>query len=251
MFNAILRESDEEMPTDPISDPISDSKVLPIPVGKSGFGAGVQLKNVIGNWTRWLSDLFGTDDSHSHEDSNENVPKFESAFKPFPLLHALSDLMMLPFEMLADVSMRKEICPRFGVTLIKQVVYNFVPDEFSPGPVPDVVLEALNNEDIEDDEGSITSFPCTAGSTFYVPPLASYVMRMAQEMGTQNSLRSGSFVLKKLYTSDDELDELDSPLSALGVDDSSPSSKKKFTVVMGSRKVVRYELLREIWRSTK
>lgn len=28
MFNAILLESDEELPTDPISDPISDSKVL-------------------------------------------------------------------------------------------------------------------------------------------------------------------------------------------------------------------------------
>lgn len=47
MFNAILRESAEEMPTDPISDPISDSKVLPIPAGKSGFGAGVQLKNAV------------------------------------------------------------------------------------------------------------------------------------------------------------------------------------------------------------
>lgn len=47
MFNAILRESDEEMPTDPMSDPISDTKVLPIPAGKSGFGAGAQLKNVV------------------------------------------------------------------------------------------------------------------------------------------------------------------------------------------------------------
>ena len=49
MFNAILRESAEEMPTDPVSDPISDSKVLPIPVGKSSFGAGVQLKNAVSN----------------------------------------------------------------------------------------------------------------------------------------------------------------------------------------------------------
>ena len=49
MFNAILRESAEDMPTDPISDPISDSKVLPIPSGKSSFGAGVQLKNAVSN----------------------------------------------------------------------------------------------------------------------------------------------------------------------------------------------------------
>lgn len=47
MFNAILRENAEEMPTDPVSDPISDSKVLPIPAGKSSFGAGAQLKNVV------------------------------------------------------------------------------------------------------------------------------------------------------------------------------------------------------------
>lgn len=47
MFNAILRESAEEMPTDPISDPISESKVLPIPHGKSSFGAGVELKNSV------------------------------------------------------------------------------------------------------------------------------------------------------------------------------------------------------------
>lgn len=47
MFNAILRESDEEMPTDPVSDPITDSKVLPIPAGKSSFGAGAHLKNAV------------------------------------------------------------------------------------------------------------------------------------------------------------------------------------------------------------
>lgn len=47
MFNAILRESAEDMPTDPVSDPICDAKVLPIPAGKSSFGAGVQLKNAV------------------------------------------------------------------------------------------------------------------------------------------------------------------------------------------------------------
>ncbi|MFS7944594.1 putative BTBD8, BACK domain-containing protein [Helianthus anomalus] len=40
MFNAILRESAEEMPTDPLSDLIGDLRVLPIPAGKSSFGAG-------------------------------------------------------------------------------------------------------------------------------------------------------------------------------------------------------------------
>lgn len=47
MFNAILRDSADEMPTDPVSDPISESKVLPILVGKSSFGAGALLKNAV------------------------------------------------------------------------------------------------------------------------------------------------------------------------------------------------------------
>ena len=70
---------------------------------------------------------------------------------------------------------------------------------------------------------------------------------MLQEVGTKTSLRSGSFALKKLYTSDDELDELDSPLSALGMDE----SKEKSALVKGGRKVVRYELLRESWKSSE
>ncbi|GAB2265687.1 hypothetical protein Dimus_000727 [Dionaea muscipula] len=32
MFNAILRESKHEIPSDPVSDPIVDARVLPIPV---------------------------------------------------------------------------------------------------------------------------------------------------------------------------------------------------------------------------
>lgn len=47
MFNAILRESAYEIPTDPVSDPIVDSKVLPIPDGNLSFGSGAQLKNSV------------------------------------------------------------------------------------------------------------------------------------------------------------------------------------------------------------
>lgn len=49
MFNAILRESADEIPTDPVSDPISDAKVLPIASGEASFGAGAQLKNAVRN----------------------------------------------------------------------------------------------------------------------------------------------------------------------------------------------------------
>lgn len=52
MFNAILRESADEIPTDPVSDPISDPKVLLIPPGKLSFGAGAQLKNAVSHGTR-------------------------------------------------------------------------------------------------------------------------------------------------------------------------------------------------------
>lgn len=47
MFNAILRESNDDIPTDPVSDPISDPRVLPIPPGKSSFGSGAQLKTAV------------------------------------------------------------------------------------------------------------------------------------------------------------------------------------------------------------
>lgn len=47
MFNAILRESAFEIPTNPISDPIIDPKVLPIPAGNLSFGSGAQLKNSV------------------------------------------------------------------------------------------------------------------------------------------------------------------------------------------------------------
>lgn len=47
MFNAILRESAKDMPTDPVSDPISDSKVLPVQPAKASFGSGAQLKNIV------------------------------------------------------------------------------------------------------------------------------------------------------------------------------------------------------------
>jgi hypothetical protein len=47
MFNAILRESENEIPSDPISDPIIDSRVLPILAGDLSFGSGAQLKNSV------------------------------------------------------------------------------------------------------------------------------------------------------------------------------------------------------------
>lgn len=47
MFNAILRESSHQMPTDTDSDPIGDPRVLPIPAGVLSFESGVKLRNTV------------------------------------------------------------------------------------------------------------------------------------------------------------------------------------------------------------
>ncbi|KAJ6719279.1 NUCLEAR PORE COMPLEX PROTEIN NUP205 [Salix purpurea] len=255
MFNAILRESAEEMPTDPVSDPISDPKVLPIPAGNSSFGAGAQLKNAVGNWSRWLTDLFGIDDSDSSEEKDElNSTRrvSETSFKAFHLLNALSDLMMLPFEMLADRSTRKEVCPSFDAPMIKRVLNNFVPDEFNPDPIPETIFEALDSEDLaESGEESITNFPCIAGPTIYSPPRVASLTNIIGEVGGQTLQRSRSAMLRKSYTSDDELDELDSPMTSI-IENSkaSPTSTAWNWMQKGKagRKVVRYQLLREVWK---
>lgn len=68
----------------------------------------------IGNWSRWLTDLFGMDDDDSLEDRDDddldsNDGSQNTSFKPFHLLNALSDLLMLPKDMLLSASIRKEV----------------------------------------------------------------------------------------------------------------------------------------------
>ncbi|KAJ4841642.1 hypothetical protein Tsubulata_034073 [Turnera subulata] len=260
MFNAILRESADEIPTDPVSDPISDAKVLPIPAGTYSFGAGAQLKNAIGNWSRWLTDLFGIDDDDPLEDCNdkdENDGRGDISLKSFRLLYALSDLMMLPKDMLLSRAIRKEVCPTFGAPLIKRVLDSFVSDEFCPDPIPQAVLEALEAEDeLEDEEESVTAVPCIAAPPLYLPPSPASITNVVGEFGSQSQLRrSGSSVLRKSYTSDDELDELNSPLAAILLDTPLPSTvqtrpswKSKES---RNQNAFRYELLRDVWMSSE
>lgn len=251
MFNAILRESADDIPTDPVSDPISDSAVLPIPAGKSSFGAGAQLKNAIGNWSRWLTDLFGIDDDDSYDVQNDfnedDIPEFETSSKSFHLLNALSDFMMLPKDMLLNRSIRKEVCPMFGAPLIKRILYDFSPDEFCPDPIPEEVFQALDIEDpLDAEEESITHFPCNAAPVIYSPPSAVLLATFIGETGKGSHLRRSGSVLRKSYTSDDELDELDSPLTSIA--DSFRATSKSSAISNGSRTVLRYELLQEVWR---
>ncbi|KAK9698281.1 hypothetical protein RND81_08G093200 [Saponaria officinalis] len=258
MLNAILRESTDDIPTDPVSDPISDAHVLPIPAGKSSFAAGAQLKNAIGNWSRLLADLFDIDDDDAPEDGmidEDDLFEMEPSFKPFHLLKSLSDLMMLPKDMLLSESVRKEVCPAFGAPLIKRVLDNFIPDEFCPDPIPDSVFEALDSEVIHaQEEGEIAHIPCTAPAVHYAPPSATSligIMGGNSGTGTQSQLRRSASVRRRSNTSDDELDELDSPLSSvLGGDrqkDILQATSTHLKSMTREKNVVRYRLLREVW----
>ncbi|KAJ0753401.1 putative NT-type C2 domain, nucleoporin [Helianthus annuus] len=252
MFNAILRESADEAPTDPVSDPISDARVLPISSGKASFGAGAQLKNAIGNWSRWLTDLFGIDDDDVFEDENDDVrSKDDASFKSFHLLNALSDLMMLPKDMLLSSTVRKEVCPTFGAPLIKKILDTFVPDEFCPDPIPAVVLEALDSEgSFEGGEDCVTSLPCAAASVVYHPPPASSIRHILGDGVSRTQLTRSGSIMRKSNTSDDELDELSSPLTAI-IDNSRGSRATSKTIWRskdtGSQSNLRYKLLKEVW----
>eukprot|EP01018_Ginkgo_biloba_P032923 Gb_21265 [translate_table: standard] len=269
MFNAILRESAEDMPTDPVSDPISDPNVLPIPAGKLSFGAGAQLKNAVGNWSRWLTDLFGIDIEDSPREGckpqEDDIEDGKTTFSSFSLLNATSDLLMLPKDMLMDKSIRKEVCPVLSLPLIKRVLYNFVPDEFCPDPVPPLLLEALNVEiplerPLQGEEDSLYSSVFSAPPVQYFPPPAASVR---ERIGDANNYihvgRNVSCVLRKGYTSDDELDELESPLSLLleNVPSTSPQMNTSHSNGKSGQTVkqptdnaglnIRYNLLRDVW----
>ncbi|WOL12059.1 hypothetical protein Cni_G20823 [Canna indica] len=256
MFNAILRESAHEIPTDPVSDPIVDPKVLPIPAGDLSFGSGAQLKNCIGNWSRWLTDVFGMDaddtnkdddqEETSEDDDNERNPESKS----FRLLNELSDLLMLPKDMLLDRTVRKEICPSIGLPLITRILCNFTPDEFCLDPVPGIVLEELNTESILErrlsEKEFIGSFPCAAAPVVYSPPSYDDVAEKVGDLGGKAAEldRRVSIVQRKGYTSDDDLDELDSPLASIMEKPVSPSS---LTGESSQQANSRYKLLRQVW----
>ncbi|KAK7377703.1 hypothetical protein VNO80_03134 [Phaseolus coccineus] len=260
MFNAILRESNDDIPTDPVSDPISDPRVLPIPPGKSSFGSGAQLKTAIGNWSRWLTDLFGLDDDDSldrdADDLGSNDGSQNTSFKSFHLLNALSDLLMLPKDMLLSASIRKEVCPMFSAPLIRRILDNFVPDEFCLDPIPDQVFDALDSQDdLDDGNESINDFPCNAAPIAYSPPPAATITSITGEIGSESQLRrSKSSVVRKSYTSDDELDELNYPLSLiLNNGSSAPPSTKSNCKWKESRdeSSIRFELLKDVWMNSE
>lgn len=112
----------------------------------------------------------------------------------------------------------------------------------------------LIQDSLETGEESVTNFPCTAAPPLYVPPSVDSVSSVIGEFGSPSQLRrSGSSVVRKANTSDDELDELNSPLTSILIDGSRsspfPSSPSWISRGNNSQNAIRYELLRDIWMS--
>ncbi|CAL0321644.1 unnamed protein product [Lupinus luteus] len=161
------------------------------------------------------------DDSlEDKDDPNNNNEKQNKSFKSFNLLNALM--------MLKDLLFLK-VCPMFSASLVKKILENFVSDEFYPDLVPTAVFEALESEnDFVDgkDYVYVNSFPCIAAPIAYSPPPATFIVSIFAEIESKSQLqRSRSSILRKSYTSDDELDELRSPLSSMLF--TSPSMESK------------------------
>lgn len=68
----------------------------------------------VGNWSRWLTDMFGmdTDDSPKEDPvGTQDDDRQDGVGEPksFILLNSLSDLLMLPKDMLMNRSIRQEV----------------------------------------------------------------------------------------------------------------------------------------------
>lgn len=101
-----------------------------------------------------------------------------------------------------------------------------------------------------------SSFPYNASPVVYTPPSPANVAEILAEAGEKPQLaRNLSAIQRKGYTSDEELEELDSPLTS--VLDESPTSPSVVSNGNGKHKGqtdknggnTRYDLLREVWLS--
>jgi hypothetical protein len=69
----------------------------------------------IGSWSRWFTDTFGMDGGDSEKDGQDagrdgDERNGKGGLNSFKLLNELSDLLMLPKDMLLENSIRKEVC---------------------------------------------------------------------------------------------------------------------------------------------
>jgi hypothetical protein len=112
----------------------------------------------------------------------------------------------------------------------------------------------IQSDDIEDGKEFRNNFPCTAAPIVYSPPPVTCVASIIGEIGSKSQLRRNkSSVVRKSYTSDDELNELKSPLSSIFFGDSSYSVVTKLNSKsreIRSESPVRYDLLRDVWMNS-
>lgn len=97
----------------------------------------------------------------------------------------------------------------------------------------------------QSEKDMICSFPCSAAPVVYLPPSAVDVAeKVADANGKANLARRALIIQRKGHTSDEDLDDLDSPPTSI--------INKKTTIGEGTQKEskqrnVRYKLLREVW----
>jgi len=98
-------------------------------------------------------------------------------------------------------------------------------------------------------KGMINSCPCSASPVVYLPPSATDVEeKVGDATGKAILDRGASIIQRKGYTSDEDLDDLDSPLTSI-INKNTPAYP---SIEEGTRKEstltnVRYKLLREVW----
>lgn len=117
-----------------------------------------------------------------------------------------------------------------------------------------LVMQSIIERRLSGDNSS--SFPYAAAPVIYKPPSSTAISQKVSEAGGKSQLnRNTSVVQRKGYTSDEELEELDSPLSS--IIDKLPSSPTVARNGKGQHMDqtarfsvnARYELLREVWLS--
>lgn len=104
----------------------------------------------------------------------------------------------------------------------------------------------------QSDKDLINFFPCLAAPVVYCPPAPANVAEKIREVGRPPQLgRIVSLVLEKGYTSDEELDELDSPLTSIIDKTMAPrvnaDSERHAESENHCGSCLRYDLLREVW----
>eukprot|EP00249_Psilotum_nudum_P017022 c26114_g1_i1 orf=250-1044(-) len=235
----------------------------------------------IRTWSTWLTNYVRNGAVGSIVDHSGEID--EEGSVSFPLLKAIGDLLMLPKDILADKSVREEVCPILNLRQIRKLLLSFVPDAFSPDPISPSLLAAINEEilmekqiDGDIDESTSSQGMVSAPPIIYIPPQSSSIREWVGDtsdyisFGKSSLLLRNSSLLRRSQTSDDELGELESPmnllvLNSVGVVSGNPehiafpssgnsgyfnnenynSSAMNLMDVAGMNQ--RFQLLREVW----